>query len=232
VDDRDHAVQRHGRLTVRRALGVSAVLAVLAVAGVVLARTGDASSTPEAPTRAERPSRETEARIDDPAVDVDGATQAAVAAVTCTGAVVRAGMFTRPDVVAEFATPDYAATLASETTAQVNAFLVSLGATGVDPSHLAVVEAPVTATARPAGGERVVVEVWSVLVVSVPGTSVARQAWRTVTVEMVAVDGRWLVDGWLSTPGPAPALSPDAVIGDRTVVGERLAWPPAVGGEG
>jgi hypothetical protein len=143
-------------------------------------------------------------------------------------------MFTRPDVVAEFATPDYAATLASETTAQVNAFLVSLGATGVDPSHLAVVEAPVTATARPIGEGRVVVEVWSVLVVSVPGTSVARQAWRTVTLEMVNVDGRWLVDRWSSTegPAPAPALSPDAVIGARTAVGERLAWPPAVGGEG
>lgn len=152
-------------------------------------------------------------------------------AVARTGAVVRAGMFTRPDVIAEFATPGYAATLASQTTAQVNAFLVALGASGVDPSQLAVVESPVTASARHPGEGRVVVQVWSVLVVSAPGTSVARQAWRTVTLEMVDVDGRWLVDRWSSTPGPAPALSPDALIGDRTAVEERLAWPAAVGGD-
>ena len=41
------------------------------------------------------------------------------------------------------------------------------------------------------------------LVVAAPGVGPGREAWRTVTVDMVEAGGRWLVDGWASSPGPS-----------------------------
>jgi hypothetical protein len=137
-------------------------------------------------------------------------------------------MFSRADVIATFATSAYAPTLASQTTAQVNAFLLALGVSGVDSAGVTVTETPVTAAAqRYEAGVRV--QVWSVLVVTA-SEGAAREAWRTVTVDLVDVDGRWLVDGWSSTPGPAPAPAAEASFGDADALRERLGWPAASGG--
>lgn len=166
------------------------------------------------------------------AIDVDGARAAAVAAVASTGQVVRAGMFSRLDMIERIATQSYAPVLASATTTQVNEFVVALGASGVDPTDLQVIEAPITATATAVSDRQVAVEVWSVLVASMPDTSVARQAWRTVSLDMVEVDGRWLIDGWTSSAGPAPALPPEGQVASRDEVDSRLTWSPATDGGG
>ena len=163
---------------------------------------------------------------------MEGARTAAVAAVAATGDVVRAGMFSRLDMIERIATPSYAPVLASATTTQVNEFVVALGASGVDPTDLRVIEAPITATAIAVGDGQVSVEVWSVLVLSIPDTSVARQAWRTVRLDMVEVDGRWLIDGWTSSAGPAPALPPEGQVASRDEVDSRLTWLPATEGGG
>jgi len=70
----------------------------------------------------------------------------------------------------------------------------------------------------------VTVEVWSVMVVSSPDEAVARQAWRTVTLEMVLVDGRWLVDGWESVEGPSPVGAPNGAVASGVEVVSVLGW--------
>ena len=55
---------------------------------------------------------------------------------------------------------------------------------------------------------------------------------RTVTVDMVEVDGRWLVDGWVSQFGPTPAAPAEAPIDAAgpvaVVLGEEdLSLPPS-----
>jgi hypothetical protein len=164
-------------------------------------------------------------------VDVVGARRAAVMAVGRTGEVVAAGMFHRRDLVAEFATAGFAPRLAATTGEQINGFLLEAGFRGADTPAFAVTEVPVTASAVVTEfGVRVLV--WSVVVVVVPSSSVAREVWRTVTVDVVDVDGRWWVDGWSSVPGPAPSPLPDAAFGDVATVRDRLAWDPAGRGVG
>jgi hypothetical protein len=46
---------------------------------------------------------------------------------------------------------------------------------------------------------------------------------------MVEVDGRWLVDGWSSTPGPSPAPPAEGAFDDAEAFVEPLSWPPADG---
>ena len=220
----------------RRVLAVVGVLGVVAAVGLVVSRAarahgassgGGASPVAAAAAPPSAPSAPRGNAVSP--VDVGAARQAAVAAVARTGEVVAAGMFSRGDLIATFATPTYAPVLASKTTAQVNVFLVALGASGVDPSTVALVEAPITASAKPtAGGVRV--ELCTVLVAAVAAAGVAREAWRTVTVDMVDLGGRWLVDGWSSAPGPAPVPAAEGVFGDADAVRERLAWPAGGGG--
>ena len=50
------------------------------------------------------------------------------------------------------------------------------------------------------------------------------QAWRTVTLEMVLVDGRWLVDGWESVEGPSPAGAPNGAVAAGVEVVSVLGW--------
>lgn len=215
----------------RRLAVAVASLAAVALIGLVVSRVTGGSSREPAAEAAGSPTSAHPAASGG-ASDVEGARAAGIAAVASTGQVVRTGMFSRLDVIGRIATPSYAPVLASATTTQVNEFVVALGASGVDPTDLQVIEAPITATAIAVGDGQVSVEVWSVLVVSMPDTSVARQAWRTVRLDMVEVDGRWLIDDWTSTAGPAPALPPEGQVASRGEVDSRLTWLPATEGGG
>jgi hypothetical protein len=106
--------------------------------------------------------------------------------------------------------------------------LLELGERDADVASLAVIERPITATAVPIV-DGVEVRVWSVLVVAVPGVGPGRQVWRTVTLQMVDHGGRWLVDGWTSTPGPSPAPPAEGAFDDAEAFVEPLSWPPADG---
>lgn len=159
--------------------------------------------------------------------DVAAARAAAMRAVSLTGQVVRAGLISRRDLILSLSTPGFGPTLANETSQAVDRMLLELGERDVDTGKLAVVEQPVTATSETNGGG-VRVRVWSVLVVAAPGAGPGRQVWRTVTLDMVNIGARWLVDGWYSTPGPTPAPAPEAGFDDASVLIGPLSWSNAV----
>ena len=164
-------------------------------------------------------------------IDVAGARQAAINAVALTDEVVEAGFISRRDLINGFATSALAPRLADETGAQVNALLVELGDRNADVTALRLIEQPLTARTTEVG-DVVRVDVWSLLVIAAPGTGPARQAWRTVTLDMVLVDGRWLVSEWQSRPGPTPAPAVEASFDDASTVGNMLGWEPAMASGG
>jgi hypothetical protein len=214
----------------RIAAAVAAIVAVAAT-GAVLARAGDAGHPADG---AVAPSafvdRTTSGEAGDPSavVDLDSARAAAIRAVARTGEAAQAGFISRRELIESFTTPQFAPTLAQATSDAVNAMLLELGERDADVASLAVIERPITATAVPIV-DGVEVRVWSVLVVAVPGVGPGRQVWRTVTLQMVDDGGRWLVDGWTSTPGPSPAPPAEGAFDDAEAFVETLSWPPADG---
>ena len=140
-------------------------------------------------------------------------------------------MLTDRELIESVTPTGYASRLADETSQAVSAMLLELGERNADASKMAVLEQPFMAIAeRTPTGARVMV--WLVLVVAVPGVGPGRQVWRTVTLDMVDVDGRWLVNGWLSIPGPTPAPAAEAAFDDATVVAGPVGWEPAFAGTG
>jgi hypothetical protein len=207
----------------RRIALVLAALAAVVVVGVLVARaaggrTTGAASGPVAPVAAATAMSEP---------DVIGARAAAIHAVSLTGDVVRAGLISRRVLIESFSTPTFGPVLADRTSATVDAMLLELGERDVDTAQLQAREQPLSATAE-ATGDAVGVRVWSVLVVVAPGAGPGRQLWRTVTLDMVNSGGRWLVDGWSSTPGPTPTPLPESSFDDAATLAGPLAWPPVV----
>lgn len=222
----------------RRALLAAAVLVVVLGFGVLVSLTASDSrdSVSDAPgssagTSALRPGLATESTARTVEVDLEGARRAGIAAVSATGRIAMAGFISRRELIGSFTTPRFGPTLANETSAQLRDLAIELGSRDADTTEMSVFEQPVTATATNAD-HGAVVEVYSVLVVAVPGLGPARQVWRTVRLDMVQTEGRWLVDGWSSERGPTPALAVEVVIDDAELVAARLAWPSAarVGG--
>jgi hypothetical protein len=91
-------------------------------------------------------------------------------------------------------------------------------------------EVPLTARVLEGDRNEALVEVWSVLVVAAPEVDVPRQAWRTVTVELVWEDRDWKVAAWDSHLGPTPALAPASAIAGAEEIIEVADWPQG-GGE-
>ena len=216
----------------RRSTLAAGVLVTVAVLAAVVARTANGSPEPTTttPVASGRPSPTASPRPDvsqPGAPDLDGARHAAIQAVALTGEVVAAGFISRRDLIARFTTPDFGPRLADATSIQLTGLITELGQHDADPAKLAVLEQPITAVATPtATGAHV--QVWSVLIVAVPGSGPARQSWQTVVLEMVAPDGRWLVDGWESRPGPTPGLALDVRLDPADDVTQHARWPPAV----
>ena len=78
--------------------------------------------------------------------------------------------------------------------------------------------------------DRATVEVWAVLVVGVPTAGAARQAWRTVTVELAWEREDWRIDGWQARSGPTPALASAVEIATVDDVAEVISWHSSSGG--
>jgi hypothetical protein len=210
------------------------VLAAVMTVGVVVSRVASGSSPDPAssPAQAQRAVDEvnaadstTEVEGTDAVTKLDGARLAAIAVVARTGEVVAAGFISRRELIESFTTPEFGPVLVDETSRAVNAMLVELGGRDVDGSQLMVREQPITAAVS-AVGDRARVQVWSVLIVAVPGTGPGRQVWRTVTLEMVQRDAVWLVDGWTSTPGPTPAPPAEGVVDAAEAIAVPLGWKP------
>lgn len=211
----------------RRTVLVVVVLGVLVAAGVIATRTSRTGT----PAALGAPSNSAVGEVVAPVVtvavdDVEAARAAAVAAVGLTGSIIDAGLISRRDLVASIATPAYGPFLVDDTSMSVESMLAELGARHIDQRDLRVGEYPLTAAAT-VEGAGVRVRVWSVMVIAAPGTGPARQVWRTVTVLMVDVEGRWLVDEWVSVFGPTPAPAVEVAFDDPGAVGAPMSWPPA-----
>lgn len=219
----------------RRVVIAVGVVAVLAVAGVVVARAGhrrtiasvDVSTATAQPTVPGTPTSQPSTRVTAVA-PTEAARRSAVDAVAMTSRVFAAGFISRRDLIAGIATPRFAGELADETSRQVNDLLVGLGRRTQDVSGLSVVEQPVTASVT-VDGSHASASVWSVLVISVPGVGAGRQLWRTTALGLELVDGRWLIDSWTSTPGPSPAPAAEGTFDDARTLAPVMAWPPAYG---
>lgn len=151
------------------------------------------------------------------------AEEAALEIVRSIDEVARAGFISRRELVESFTTATFGPEFASETGQQVDTLLMELGARGVDDAALVIHEQPITVTSVDSA-EGVQVETWSVMIVAVTDLGPARQVWRTITLDMVDVDGVWLLDGWESEIGPTPAPPAEGLIDTADSVTDVLAW--------
>jgi hypothetical protein len=205
----------------RLVIVVAALLAVVAVGIVLTGSGGDGSRDVEVvsvPAVAEPSIELVKSEVPSPE-------RAAAEAVAMTGEVVTSGLITRRELIESFTTPAFGGELADLTSEQVTSMQLQLAGSGRNVSSLSVAEFPLRVRAVAAAGASATVEVWSVLVIASAGDPVARQAWRTVTVDLELVDDRWLVDGWASVDGPTPAGSPEGAIAPASEVVEQLSWP-------
>lgn len=161
--------------------------------------------------------------------DADGARAAAESAVSATGAIATAGFITRDDLIGSLASSGFAGQLADESARQLDELAIELGEVGVVPSQLVWAELPQRARVLSFSQDEAAVEVWSVLVVGVPGHGAPRQVWRTVTVGLIWEREDWRVDSWQSEAGPTPALAATSTVSSVDEIRAALAWP-AVGG--
>lgn len=172
----------------------------------------------------------TAAAPDVPAIDaLEAARSVAVHAVSMTGPVAAAGFTSRADLIASFATSDFAPVLLDRTNEQMRELAREFVGQGVELSSLRAVETPLTASAV-ATDAGVTVTVWSVLVVAVTAEGPARQMWRTVTLDLIDTGVGWRVAAWASAPGPTPLPSTDATFDDARAFGAPLSWAAATGG--
>jgi hypothetical protein len=154
-----------------------------------------------------------------------------VSTVALTGEIARAGFITRGDMIDALASRRFAGDLGVTTERQLADLAEALGEAEFLPPDISWTEVPLTARILEAGDRVARVEVWSVLVVASPDVGVPRQAWRTVTLDMAWEDGDWKVDGWVTTPGPTPALAAAVAVSTGDEVADVAGWPPAAGPE-
>ena len=230
---------------------VAALVGVVAFAGARLVQGGGSAKPGTAEEQASPPASNTDnserpasshdtgtPQLADTGSDpIDGrhsghaAEQAALEIVRSIDEVARAGFISRRELVESFTTDEFGSQFASDTGQQVDILLMELGARGVDDEGLVLHEQPITVTSTDVA-DGVQVETWSVLIVAVSDLGPARQVWRTITLDMVDVDGAWLLDGWESEIGPTPAPPAEGLIDTADSVIDVLAWRRVDGGEG
>ncbi len=98
--------------------------------------------------------------------------------------------------------------------------------------RLTWVEAPLTATLVDATDDDAIVDVWTVSVLGAPDSGPPQQVWRTVTVVLDLVDGRWLVADSSADSGPTPVTSDLALPADFDGFAEVAGWSAVVQGVG
>lgn len=165
--------------------------------------------------------------------EAEGARAAVVSWIRLTGDIARAGFITRGDMIRALASEDFAPALVESTDQQVAEMLREFGDANVTPAQLVWMEMPLTARVVDASEMRARVEVWSVLVVAIPDVGVPRQAWRTVTVDVVWEHGDWKAASWRARSGPTPALAPHAAVATTAELVTVVGWPSvlSVGGD-
>ena len=165
-------------------------------------------------------------------VDVEAARQAAVVAVARTREVFEAGAISRRDLIAEFTTARFGPELADRTSQQLVELLFGLRRAEGRAVAVSMLSQPVTAHAEAIAADRVAVAVWTVSVFVAEGHATAPEQWTTIHIEVVAEQGRWLVDSWEVAAGPSPVPAPEGVFATGAEVSAVLSWPSADSGLG
>jgi hypothetical protein len=216
----------------RRTL-IACGVAVLVVGGVLVAqRTTTAKhATPKQEELATTAPTSTPTVVARPQPDNAGAEHAATAAVRMTGKIATTGFISRADLIGTISSARFAPSLAARSAAQLADMTAEVGGAGVSPTDLVWEELPLTSHVASANETAATIEVWSVLIVGVPGHGAPRQVWRTVRIGLVWERGAWRIDKWDAVSGPTPALATTAPISDVTSIRNVLVWP-SVGGDG
>jgi hypothetical protein len=170
----------------------------------------------------------------DEAIGVPGATApdpvaAAVAFVASTDNLMAHSSIGRAEIFRKLVVPDQVATNARAFEQVAESMAATLE---VPVMRLTWVEAPLTATLAEATDDTATVKVWTVSVLGAPDSGTPQQVWRTVTVVLDLVDGRWLVGDSSADSGPTPATSDLALPAGFDGFAEVAGWPPVVQGVG
>lgn len=153
-------------------------------------------------------------------VGIEGAVPAALHALQVSGSLITAGHFSRQDMIRSITTERYGEILTSE----VNAAALDMQFEIDTTDGFWMIIEPVTVRSEVLTEDRVIVEVWAVVVIATTEFGVGRETWQTAILDMVLVDGVWLVDSWDNQPGPAPAPAPSLTFASPAELGERMVW--------
>ena len=217
------------RLTVGHHRRVASGLVPIEPAAALLPDQGSASAV-NATSRVGRNAVPTSVPSDAAQIDDRAAVAAAVRYVASTDELMARSMVVRRDILAKLVAPE----VLDAQTAALEATIASFEqARKVSVTRFVWVETPLTATITDTLAPGLVrVGVWSVSIMSQPGSTTAEQAWRTITVTVRSTAGHWLVTAVAATPGPTPIGN---VLAVPSPVAEFLtvaAWPAVVSGVG
>ena len=102
---------------------------------------------------------------------------------------------------------------------------------GVPVERLVWVEAPLTASLVSSSEAAAEVDVWTVSVFGAPDSGPSQQAWRTVHVELLLADDRWLVSAADADAGPTPRANDLALPSAWDDFAVVARWPSVAAGE-
>jgi hypothetical protein len=156
--------------------------------------------------------------------DVAGAEAAAAAFVESSGMVVTAGRLDRRDALLAMSTAEFGPTHVEVTNRTLDDLSGSLVDRGLRQSDLLWSEHALTVDSTVLSDDEVEVQVWSVIVVALDGSPVARQVWHTSTLSMRWVDGDWKVDAWSEEMGPVPSAPAEVDVSAIESIEEVTSW--------
>ena len=202
-------------------------LVLLAAAGCSSATSEGRTSSTVAASGGHEPAKAASDALS--AVDDAGPLRAALAYVASTDTLMAHSSIGRAEILSSLLTP----AAASEQSAALDDAVEQMALTLTVPvERLEWVEAPLTATVQERDELSAAVDVWTVSVLGAPDAGPPQQVWRTVHVDLVLADGRWLVSAASADAGPTPAANELALQAGWDEFHVVASWDPLVPGVG
>lgn len=192
-------------MTRRRAIGIAAVIGLVAGVLIFFGRGGDNGARPTASAPPVRAAAVTPVRAATPEATEDGARAAAIHAATASQRWLYLEDEQIRTEVRALATQRAAPRLERDTVAEISLARRSLSAS---PGRVWWIVRPLAWRLELLTSETASVSVWTVTVLSAADVAVPQADWVTLAVDLEWTGDRWLVDGIRDDPGPTPAVSP------------------------